>query len=52
MQVQTYNPLRGSHDFRKKIIMNKFKSQRPPQQTSFKDNKGTGIEVNDVTLPF
>ena len=30
----------------------KFKSQRPPQQTSFKDNKGTGIGANDVTLSF
>jgi hypothetical protein len=30
----------------------KFKSQRPPQQTSFKDNKGTGIGASDVTLSF
>ncbi len=31
---------------------NKFKPQRPLQQTSFKDNKGTGIGASDVTLSF
>ena len=30
----------------------KFKSQRLTQQTSFKDNKGTGIGACDITLSF
>ena len=32
----------------------KFKSQRPPQQTSFKDNKGNSVllKINEIDRTF